>query len=78
MNNKLVMEILEKAAFYISVLKSTINADEPESERNVLKGTIHGLLEASRILTGKAYTWDCGGIYDSHGNLIVVKVKDGE
>ena len=73
MENKMVLDVLKKAAFYIGVLKSTINFNGPEEQKNMWRGTINGLLEAAAIMTGDVYDWDGDGIYKNHSNAPIVE-----
>ncbi len=73
MENKQKMAVLERAAYYIGVLKSAIKFNAPEEEKNVWRGMVKGLLEAAAIMTGSTFEWDGDGIYENHGNEPVVR-----
>lgn len=65
--------ILRGAADKIQNLKVCIRLGGDEAAQNRWRGTINGMLEAARILTGNCYDWNADGIYENGGNEPVFK-----
>lgn len=66
-------KILRGAASRIRDLKACIEMGGDQTTQNIWRGTINGMLEAAKIVTGNRYTWDEEGIYENGSNEPVVK-----
>lgn len=70
---KNVEAILRGAAQRIQNLKTCIELGGDQTAQNMWRGTVNGMLEAAKILTGNSYDWDSDGIYENGSNEPVVK-----